>query len=133
MFAGLVGVVYIIEALEDFWNPAVPVRLAVLGVFLMCSMAFAALTIGVRLLRFSISGRSGRSASWVRPVLLGVGFFFPGFLFSLPLTLLWARHAWPGDGQSPLAAMEVSSYVGVAAAIICLVVLLKKRNVRGTP
>jgi hypothetical protein len=63
-------------------------------------------------------------------VLLGGGFFFPGFIFSLPLTIIWARHTWPGDGQSDLAAMQVSCYIGVAAAIVCCVVLLKKCDVR---
>jgi hypothetical protein len=132
VFAGLVTLAYAIEAIQDFRNPAVPVRLAILGEFIMCSMALAALTIAMRLLRFSFSGRSDRSNSWVRPVLLGSGFFFPGFVFSLPLTLLWARHTWPGDGQSVLAALEVSFYIGLAAATTCCVVLLKKRNVPPT-
>jgi hypothetical protein len=65
-------------------------------------------------------------------MLLGIGFFFPGFVFSLPLTVLWARHTWPGDGQDYLAAMDASSCVGVAAAIICFVVLLKK-HMSGVP
>lgn len=127
-FAGLVALAYAIEAIQDFTNPAVPVRLAILGEFIMCSMAFGGLTIGIGLLRFSISGRSERSTRWVRPVLLGIGSFFPGFVFSLPLTVLWADHTWPGDGQSYLAAIEVSCYAGVAVAIICTAVLLKKRN-----
>ena len=127
-FAGVLAVRYTIQALEDFWTPAVPIRLAILGELLMSSMAFASLTIGIRLLRFSISGRSDHGSSWAKPVLLGIGFFFPAFLFSLPLTLLWARYTWPGDGQSPLAAMEVSCYVGVAAAAVCCVVLLKRRR-----
>jgi hypothetical protein len=129
VFAGLFAVAYAIEGIQDFTNPAVPVRLAVLGEFIMCSLAFAALTIGIRLLRFSIAGRSDRSTVWVKPALLGIGSFFPGFVFSLPFTLLWARHTWPGDGQSYLAATEVSCYIGVAAAIICSALLLKKHNV----
>ena len=128
VFAGLVAVAYSIEAIRDFTNPAVPLRLAILGEFIMCSMAFAALTIGIRLLRFAWRGRSEGSSGWVRPVLLGIGSFFPGFVFSLPFTILWARHTWPGDGQSYLAAMEVSCYASAAAAIVCGVVLLKKRR-----
>jgi hypothetical protein len=128
VFAGLVAVAYSIEAIQDFWNPAVPLRLAILGEFVMCSMAFAALTIGLRLLRFTWGGRNDGRSEWVRPVLVGIGCFFPGFVFSLPLTVLWARHTWPGDGQSYLAAMEVSCYVGVLAAVVCCVVLLRKRR-----
>lgn len=129
VFAGLIALAYAIEGIQDFTNPAVPVRLAILGEFIVSSMAFAALIIGIQLLRFSLSGRSERSTGWTKPVLLGIGSFFPGFVFSLPLTVIWARHTWPRDGQSYLAAMEVSCYVGVAVAIVCGVVLLKKRNV----
>lgn len=128
VLAGLVAVAYSIEAMQDFRNPAVPLRLVVLGEFIMCSMAFAALTVGLRLLRFAWRGRSEGGSGWVRPVLLGIGCFFPGFVFSLPLTVLWARYTWPGDGQSYLAAMEVSCYAGVMAAVVCCVVLLRKRR-----
>ena len=48
-------------------------------------------------------------------------------MFSLPFTVLWARHKWPGDGQNDFAAMEASFYIGVAAAIICFALLLKQR------
>jgi hypothetical protein len=130
VFAGLLALAWAIEGIGDFRNPAVPFRLVVAGELVMCAMAFAALGTGIRLLRFGWSGRSGRSSSWVRPVLLGIGFFFPGFVFSLPLTLLWARHTWPGDGHSYLTAMEVSFYIGFGAAIICCIVLFKKRYVR---
>lgn len=91
-------------------------------------MAFAALTIGVLFLLFAVSRRIKQSASWLRPVLLGIGCFLPGCVFSLPLTILRAHHTWPGDGQSDFAALEASCYVGIAAAIISTVVLLRKRH-----
>jgi hypothetical protein len=128
VLAGLVAVVYSIEAIQDFRNPAVPLRLAILGEFIMCSMAFAALTVGLRLLRFAWRGRSDGRSGWVRPALVGIGCFFPGFVFSLPLTVLWARHTWPGDGQSSLAAMEASCYAGIVAAVVCCAVLLRKHR-----
>ena len=121
---------YAIRGVEDFSNPAVPLRLAILAELLLCSMFLAALGIGIRFLHFAWYGKSDRRESWVRSVLLGIGCFFPGFLFSLPVTLYWARHTWPSDGQNSLAAMEVSTYVGIAAAIISSVVLLKKRRPR---
>jgi hypothetical protein len=132
VLAGLIALAYAIEGIEDFRNPAVPFRLFVASELVMCSMAFAGLGIGIQLLRFGWNGRSTGRSSWVRPVLLGIGCFFPGFVFSMPLTLLWARHTWPGDGQSYLAAMEVSCYVGVGAAIICSILLMKKHFVRPT-
>jgi hypothetical protein len=36
----------------------------------------------------------------------------------LPLTMLWANHKWAGEGQSGLGGIEVSFYIGVAAAVI---------------
>jgi hypothetical protein len=130
VFAGLIALGYTIEAVGDFRNPTVPLRLSIGGELIMCSMAFAAFVIGIRLLQFGWSDRSGGRSSWARPVLLGFGCFFPGFVFSLPLTVLWARHTWPGDGQNFLSAMEVSFYIGVGAGIICCIVLVKKHYVR---
>jgi hypothetical protein len=45
VLAGVVAVAYAIEAVQDFANPAVPLRLAIFSEFIMCSMAFAALAI----------------------------------------------------------------------------------------
>ena len=132
VLASLIAFAKTFWGLEDFRNPAVPFRFAVIGELVMCAIALATLGMGIRFLRFAWSGRSEGSTTWMRPVLLGIGFFFPGLVFSLPLTALWARQRWPGDGQNYLAAMEASFYIGVVAAIICCVVLLKKRNVRRT-
>jgi hypothetical protein len=132
VLASLIPLQYAFFGLEDFRNPAVSFWSAAVFEFLACAIAFATLGMGIRFLRFGWSGQSDTSSGGVRPVLLGIGFFFPGFVFSLPLTVLWARHRWPGDGQNYLAAMEASFYVGVAAAIICCAVLFKKRNVRRT-
>ena len=129
-FAGALAIIYAISGFEDFWNPAVPLRLAIVGELCMCSMAFGALAIAIRLVRFSISGRSDKGSSWMRTALLSIGCFFPGFIFSIPLTMLWAEHKWPGDGQSALAAAEASVYIGMAAASTCLVFLLWKRGAR---
>lgn len=126
--SGGLAIVYSIRAFEEFWNPAVPFRLALLGELLTCSMAFAALALGMSLMRFSTANERARGAGRLRAVLLGMGCFFPGFIFSLPLTMLWAGHTWPGDGQSSFVAMEVSCYIGVAAAVICCVVLLKRHR-----
>jgi len=131
--ASIIAIVYAAEGIEDFTNPAVPLRLAALGEILMCSMSFAAFGIGTRFIQFARHGRNRPSRGWTRPVFLGLGVFFPGFLFSLPLTILWARHTWPGDGQSDFAAMEVSVYTGLGAAVICWLVLWKKSRSRHIP
>jgi hypothetical protein len=133
LVAGLIAIVYAVEGIEDFTNPAVPFRLFALGEFLMCSMAFGAFGIGMRFLQFARCGRTDQNRGWTRSVLLGIGVFFPGFLFSLPLTILWANHTWPGDGQSVFSAIEVSVYVGLAAAAICWLLLWKKSRSRHIP
>ena len=132
VFAGLIALAFAIEGIEDFRNPDVQLWFTTAGELIMFAMALAALCIGIRFLRFGWRGRSDLSGSWVRPILLGTAFFFPGFIFSLPLTVVWARHTWPGDGQSVFAAMEASFYIGIAAAIIVCGVLLRKRQQQGS-
>lgn len=132
VLASLIPLAYAFFGLEDFRNPAVPFRFAAIGEVVACAMAFASLGIGIRFLRFARSGRSDSGSSCVTPILLGLGSFFPGFIFSLPLTVFWADHTWPGDRQSYRAAEDASFCVGLAAAIISFVVLVKRRNVRHT-
>jgi len=133
LFASLLPLGYTFEIFRDFKNPDVNFRATALDGLLLFTIALTALVIGIRFLRFAGSGRGDRSSSWLRPLLLGVGSFFPGFVFSLPLTILWANHTWPGDGQSVFAAMEVSVYVGLAASIICWLLLWKKSSSRHIP
>ena len=128
VFGGVVAVGYAIEAIGDFGNPAVPVRFAILGEVFLCSMAFFGLALGIFSLRMARNGRGEQKNNWLRPIILVIGFFFPGFLFSLPLTLFWASRTWRGDGQSSFAAIEVSVYIGIAAAVICGFVLFIRRS-----
>ena len=66
-----------------------------------------------------------------RAIILGIGFFFPGFVFSLPFTYIWADWKWPGDGQSPLGAIVVSFWIGwIAAAVTCVVLLWRAERRR---
>jgi hypothetical protein len=127
VFASVICLYYAIQGIGDFRNPAMPLLLAATIQLVLWSMALVALGIGIQLVRFGWNGLSDRSTSQPRPILLGIGCFFPGFVFSLPVTVLWARYTWPGDGQSVFAAMEVSSYIGFATAIVACIVLLKKR------
>jgi hypothetical protein len=132
VFASLLPSGYAFEIFKDFKNPDVSFWSNVLGVLFMCSIALVGLWVGIRFLRFASSGRSQQSNSWMEPVLLGIGFFFPGFVLSLPLTVLWARLTWPGnDGKIDLA-LQVSVFVGAAAATICTILLIRKRILRHT-
>jgi VIT1/CCC1 family predicted Fe2+/Mn2+ transporter len=66
----------------------------------------------------------------VRAVITGVAFFFPGFLFSLPVTCAFAEHYYAGEAQASLAALPFSFVIGVVSAIACTVHLLRKANQR---
>ncbi|MGD1023666.1 MAG: hypothetical protein ABR880_12845 [Candidatus Sulfotelmatobacter sp.] len=64
-----------------------------------------------------------------RAVITGILFFFPAFFLSLPLTVMWARHHWPGDGQAVFGAFWPSVGIAVISAICCGIYLLMKVNV----
>lgn len=104
-----------------------PFRLALLEEALLMSMALFCLGIGVRFLWSKKVAESERVSSWLKAVLLGMGCFFPGFIFSMPLTIALADHIWPGDGQSDLAAMEFSLYAGIVTAVVATMLLLMRR------
>lgn len=72
---------YTFEIFKDFWNPDVSFWSNALGVLLASAIGLAGLAIGIRFLLFASSGRSEQSSSWVRPVLLGIGLFFPRLCF----------------------------------------------------
>jgi hypothetical protein len=131
MVAGCGAALYAIKGSQDFKNPGVDFWGAALGELAMCSMAFAALGIGLRLLDFASTGRENPIHGWMRPVPLGTGMFFPGFVFSLPLTLFCANRIWRNDRQSPDIALEVSLGIGFASAILCMSWMLKKHKVLG--
>jgi hypothetical protein len=117
---------YAFEIFKDFGNPQIAFWPNVLGTLLMCSIALAGMWTGTRFLRFALSGQSKQSNSLAKPILLGIGCFFPAFVFSLPISITWASR-WLGvDGKSDLP-FEMSGCVGVAAAVVCTILLLRKR------
>jgi hypothetical protein len=129
-FASLLPLGYTYEVFRDLQDPAVPVWSTVLAGLFFSLMALTGFVIGFRFLRFAFGCRSERTSGWGRPLLLGAGFFFPGFVFSLPLAMLVAQRMWPGDDRKVDLAMEVSLCVGVAAAVICSVVLFRKWRIQ---
>jgi hypothetical protein len=128
--AGCVTLIYAFSAADGYSTPGPTAKADPIAAFLMLSMAVAIFVIAVRFLRFawksSITARNG----WVRPVLLGIGFFFPGFVFSLPLTLAWETFRRPCAGPGDDVALKVSMYVGIASASICFAVLMRKRALK---
>src|SRR5258706_2630530 len=76
---------------------------------------------------FARFGSKGHTYGWFGSVVVGLLFFFPSFLFSLPATIIWARYTYPGDGQQDLGAIMVSLCVGGLGAILCFSVLLWKQ------
>jgi len=120
-FASFIAFVCPIEGAEYVRNPF---WFTVFGHAIMWSLGLGALGIGIRLLRFARSGRYREGSGRMRPLVLGIGCFFPGFMFSLPITMVWAdyRHGAPGNG------IAISFYIGVLATIICWIVLLRKRK-----
>ncbi len=64
----------------------------------------------------------------IRAVITGLAFFFPGFLFSFPITCTWAKHYYAGEAQGPLGAIFPSFTIGVLSAIGCTIYLLGKAN-----
>jgi len=114
-----------IDLIEEARLPAVSFWFAAVGVLFVSLMAVAEFGIGIWFFRFARREHDA-SASWMRPMLVGIGCFFPAFLFSLPLTVVWARFTWPGDGQAGLAAIPMSLEIGMAAAVFGCAALLKK-------
>jgi fumarate reductase subunit D len=130
ILAGLAAATYAIEASQDFRNSNVHFWLAALGELFLCSMAFTALGIGIHLVHFAWTGRENRIHGWMSPVFLGTGMFFPGVVFSLPLTLFCAAHILRKDTQYFDIALEVSVAIGFALAIFCTAWMLWKLRKR---
>jgi len=84
--------------------------------------------IGLRFLKFAQTGRQEISPSWLRPLALGIGSFFPGFIFPvLIFAVLSHMFRQPSDRTIDLA-LWASLWIGIASAIICTTVLLRKRT-----
>ena len=126
--AGIVACGFGYEAAWDFRSPEASFWSNAFGTLLMGTMAFGGFVLGIRLLRLARSGVSQPLTGTVSAIFLGLACFFPGFVFSLPVTILWARHKWPGDGQSDLGALGISCLIGVAAAVVGCAVLLNRRR-----
>ena len=130
--AGLVACGFTLEVAHDFRSPETPFWGNVFGSLFMGAVALCGLTFGIRFLQFAWFGTSQPITGRVSSVLLGLGFFFPGFVFSLPFTiLLWVTHKWPDGTENDLAAFLASFFIGISAAIACCLILSFKRRSQG--
>jgi hypothetical protein len=122
---------FAIEALKDFRYSGIE-WWAVLAELTMCLMAITSLSIGVRFLRFAWTGVKFNLGSSLRPLLLGAGLFFPGFVFSLPLTLFVGSHFSPVGERDEwmLVGLAVSGCIGLVTASVCSIMLFKKSKTR---
>jgi len=70
----------------------------------------------------------------LRAIITGIAMFFPGFILSLPLTVLWARRQFAGEAQAPLAGIAVIFYIGllsgIAGLVYKLIVGIKEQRVK---
>ena len=123
---GLVACGYTYEVARDFGNPEVSFWPNVLGTVLMGTIALGGLTFGMRFLRFALLGGTSEERSRLSAVRLGLGCFFPGFVFSVPFVVLWEEYKHQGHDESVPAGLIVSLLIGVLAAIVGCVVLLNR-------
>ena len=114
---------YAFEIFKDFNNPEVPFWPNVFGVLILSGIAVTGVLVGISFLRFAASGRESPNQGWVKPVLLGVGSFFPAF----PLTIIGVDRKWPHDETKVFLPFEASACIGVAVGVICSIVLLRRR------
>jgi hypothetical protein len=97
--------------------------------FLFCCLgSLIGFFIGRDFLSFAISGHRSEEKGWVRPVMLGLGSFLPGFVFSAIPLLLLAGLVWPDDDVKFAQAAELAVGVGIATAVVCTTALLKRRT-----
>jgi hypothetical protein len=126
VLAGLQASFFAVSATDDFTNPAVQLWVSVLGEAVSCAAAFVGFGIGARFLHFAWTGRRELKSVWLRSALISVGLFFPGFIFSLPLTFFLVGRTW----QNGDTALQISLGIGLIAVIVGATWFLKRRNQR---
>jgi hypothetical protein len=130
IFGSLLPLVYAFEIFKDIGSPDAPFWPTILLVIFLCLLALVGVWIGVRFLLYALTDVSQPKNTLIRPVLLGIGLFFPGFLFSYLIfisTLSVIRIRSLADISIELI-FAVSACVGVATTIISTVLLLRHRR-----
>ena len=125
--AGLMAAGYTYELADDSRNPAVSSWGTLIGTLVGAAIAIGGLIFAFRFLRFALSGRSEQVQGKIGAALLGLACFLPGFVFSLPVTLLCALHL-SDNPASEMIAFWTSVGIGVLTAIVGGVLLFRKRR-----
>jgi len=109
---------------QDFRDPNVGFWPTILGETIVCSAAFVGFGIGIRFLYFGWTGNDKQRPSWMRPILITIGLFFPGFIISLPVAFLCATRVW----GNPDIALPISLGVGLISSLVCVGLHLKRHG-----
>ena len=126
VLAGTIALSYAIMVADDFRNPQVSFWSATAGTTITWLLTIGAFWMAIYFLKYSFTGTPFRLNRWVRAISLGALSFFPGFMFSIPLTLLFVEHRWPGDTKAEDFAFLISGLVGVVLGVVVGMVLMWK-------
>jgi hypothetical protein len=128
IFAGLYACGMTYEVAREFGSSSDHAWLQVVGIIVVGSIAFGGLTLGTRFVWFALEGKIPAFDGRIASALLGLGCFFPGFIFSFPVVMLcWAVHQANLDHAAEIA-LSISFSVGVTSAIVGCVLLFKRRR-----
>ena len=99
---------------------------------LLWFLPVTALIFGVHFLRFALFPTVATDGTLGWRIFVGVSFFFPGFVFSLPLTLVATRYwSLSAPDTFPTIAFVLGIATGVLAAIGCCIFLIRRGSKEG--
>jgi hypothetical protein len=124
ILGGVYASLLALKASEDFRNPAAGFWPTILGETIVCAAAFVGFGIGIRFLYFGWTGHDKKKPAWMRPALISIGLFFPGFIISLPLAFLCATRVW----GNPDIALPISIGVGLISSSVCVCLYAKRQR-----
>jgi hypothetical protein len=112
ILAALAAAGYAVELFDDFRTFREQFWLDLAAEAVWCLMGFVAFGIALRLLVFAATRHEGRNPLLLKLMLWGAGMFFPGFIFTVPLTVFCASRIWGwNDRQTPDVALFASVWM----------------------
>jgi hypothetical protein len=124
ILGGIYASLFALKVSEDFRNPAVGLWSTILGETIICGAVFVGFGIGIRFLYFGWTGHDKQIPEWIRPTLISIGVFFPGFIISLPVAFLCATRIW----GNPDIGLPISLGVGLISSLVCIGLLVKRHR-----
>ncbi len=130
LFAILAGLIALLNFVEFFFdtlrdphnNPPI------IGIpidFVILCMGCGAVALGVKFALYGWNDPGGWRTSWIRPILLGLGLFFPGLVFSIPLAFFIASRSPSGEDTE---GFSIALWIGLATAVIGCATLLTRHH-----